>query len=120
MTINDIYVRKVFALQTIEASESLDSEVIDIGVLAYTGSFSLQIYVTGAGVSVDALCLQSNDGTNFVVANGVSNICSNYPGVTDEDYEIYGFTPVGARWMKIRLTETQAAAGSVEATLAIG
>jgi len=118
MTTNDIYVRKTHTLQTIDASGTVDSIAYDIGAMAIMGSFSLQLNVSGAGASVDAFCLQSNDGTNFVVGNGVANICSNYPGVTDEDHELFGFTPLGARWMKIRLTETQAAAGSVEAHLA--
>lgn len=120
MTVNDIYVRKTHVLQTIEANETIDSAIYDIGAMAYSGGFSLQLYVTGTGVSVDAQCLQSNDKTNFVIANGVANICSNYPGVADEDHKIFGFIPVSARFMKIRLTETQGAAGSVEANLSIG
>lgn len=120
MTVNDIYVRKTHALQTIDASGTIDSAIIDIGAMAYSGSFALQIYVTSTGVSVNAQCLQSNDKVNFVIPNGVANICSNYPGVTGEDYEIFGFSPVGARFMKIRITETQGTAGSVEANLAMG
>ena len=116
MTVNDIYVRKTHALQTIEADATIDSIAYDIGAKAIMGSFSLQLYATS---STDAFCLQSNDGINYVVANGVANICSNYPGVTDEDYEIFGFTPVGARWMKIRLTETASGDGSVEAHFAM-
>jgi len=120
MTINDIYVVKVFTSEVIAASGTAYSDVIDLGAKAWNGDFSLQIYCTGAGASVDAKCYQSNDNVNFVVPNGVSNICSGYPGVADEDYEIYTASPAPTRFLKIGVTEVTGAEATITAWLSIG
>ena len=120
MTINDIVVRKIFDEQTVAASSTADSEVFDLGSFTYNRSYALQIYVTGTGASVTATYMQSNDKTNFIVPSGGSAICTDYPDTTDADYAIYSFTPVVARFMKIRLTETAAAEATVTAWLSMG
>ena len=120
MTINDIWVVKVFDGKTVSAGESEDSDVIDLGAKAWNGNFALQIYCTGAGASVDAKILQSNDKVHFVIPNGVSAICSGYPGAADEDYEIYTASPSPARFLKIRATEVTGAAATLTAWLSIG
>lgn len=120
MTVNDIVVKKIFDEQTVAASSTADSATYDLGGNTWNRTYALQIYCSGAGASVTATCMQSNDGVNYIVPSGVSAICSDYPGAADSDYAIYSFTPVTARFMKIRLTETQDAEATVTAWLSMG
>ena len=120
MTVNDVVVKKIFNSQTVAASGTADSSIYDIGAESWNRTYSMQIYVTGASASITASCLQSNNKSNFIGASGVSAICSNYPGAADSDYAIYSFSPVTARFMKIRLTETNGAEATVTAWMAMG
>lgn len=120
MSVRDTYVIKIFDAEAIDASGTEYSDVIDLGAKAVGGNFALQIYVTGAGASVTARYqLRNAADATFVTPTGASDICTNYPGVAAQDYEIFSFNPDAARFMRIGMTETQAAAVAVTAWLAI-
>ena len=79
---------------------------IDMERSNYSGFFSLQLVMTGAG-TLQGEYLLSNDGTNFVTPTGVpdSPIFTGFTAGVD----MWSFEPMLSRWFRLLLTETGAA-----------
>ena len=113
----DIVINRLWNSSTITTGTTSYSDIIDIGTFGKSGTFSLQYYISTAGVSVSLGYLLSNDYTNFVqstegnlIASGLTNIS----GQAANGRDVITFTPTMARFMKLAAWET---AGATNATL---
>jgi hypothetical protein len=104
----DIYVKKVFSAETVAASGSANSDLIDLGGLSTTGHFSIQVNLTGDGTATFEYLL-SNDGVNYITPSGSLEITTGHTktsGPGTDGIDLYSFGPVLARYMKIKVSET--------------
>jgi hypothetical protein len=113
----EITVIKVFNAQSIAASGTATNpgNAIDLQRVAPNGFFSIQYLITGDGTAKIEYLL-SNDGETFVEPTGSSDIGSSLTKTTgpgSDGKDILVFTPMLARWMKIKVTETGGAAAVV-------
>ena len=99
---NEIRVIDVFENATISASGTLTSEKIELHAYNPYGNFGLQVGSVGSGSVIDFEYLVSNDGVTFVVPDGASDIKTGHA----EGNAYYDFSPVLAKHLKIRATET--------------
>ena len=96
---------------SIAASGSSTSDVIDLGTKYPEGFFSLQITLTGDGTAKVEYLL-SNDGTNFLEPSEADDILSSFTKISgpgSDGKDMFSFTPMLARFMKIKCTETAGA-----------
>lgn len=117
---NKIEVYRVFNAQATAASGTSTSDAIDLH--CRSGYFSLQVAITGDGTCKFEYLI-SNDGVNFIEPSSASDIASSKvktSGPGSDGKDIFSFTPVISRFIKIRITETGGANSvTVTAHLAI-
>lgn len=107
-----IHTRRVHSAVTVAASGSASSTAIDFANMNRSwqpdGYFSIQVAVTGDGTAKFEYLI-SNDGTNFLEPSAASDITTGVTktsGPGSDGKDIYSFTPLPCRWMKIKVTET--------------
>jgi hypothetical protein len=92
----------------ITASSSDTSERIDFGTKVPVGFFSVQVTLTGSGTGKVEYEL-SNDGTNFLTPTEADDIVTAHTvtsGPGSDGKDMYSFSPMVSRAMKIKVTET--------------
>ena len=96
-------------------NSSTSSKAIDLNYLASGGYFSVQVILTATGApAIDVEYMLSHDGSTFYTSS--TKIAS---GMAKADSgKIFSFQPELARWLKIKVTETASAEGTVTVYLA--
>ncbi len=110
----EVVIFNLFYLQTISAGESVLSDFINMENA--TGFFSLQQVISGSG-TIKWTFLLSNDGINFLTPSEASDIAtsqSSSSGPNSDGKDIFSFSPLTAKYMQIKATET---GGSSSATI---
>jgi hypothetical protein len=98
---------KLIINETIAASGSFTSEAISLtGDVDSNGDFSIQVNITGDGTAKIEYSL-SNDGVTYITPTGVSEIATGLTKTTNTTgNDMYSFSPMLARFIKIIITET--------------
>jgi len=109
-----ITIQKVIDEVTVNNSNTT-SKAIDLNHLAANGYFSVQVILTATGApAIDVEYMLSHDGSTFYTSS--SKIAT---GMAKADSgKIFSFEPELARWLKIKVTETNSADGTVTVYLA--
>jgi hypothetical protein len=101
----------IFNSQAITQNSAI-SETVDLGRFNAEGFFSMQIAIVGAG-NVDVIWSASNDGTNFIVPVGATDIYSAFgatSGPSSDGKSIVSFDPLVCKYLKFTATEQNAGA----------
>jgi hypothetical protein len=118
---NPINTRVVFDAVSVTKNTTSTSRTIELNQAGVTGTFSLQVAVTGDGTLTFKFTV-SNDGQTFITPTGASDIKAGMTktgGPGGDGKDIYTFTPPLAKFLRITATETvNSAAAVVTATLA--
>lgn len=107
-TRRDIKTKLVFETETIAASGTAYSEVIDLNDYKPVGYFSIQVELTGAGTAQLTYEL-SNDGLTYLTPSTAVDIVTAHTvasGPGSDGKDIYSFAPELAKYLKITATET--------------
>ena len=121
----DIEVKQIFDAASVGVSGALSSSAFDLGSFGQQGQFSLEFNLGATGATVDAIYEVSNSGTSdsFITPSDATTIVVNfdrYSGPNGDGKDIVPFTPVLARFIRIRVNEIGGEAGaSVTAWLAM-
>jgi hypothetical protein len=112
MPVEDIVVRKVFSSQTVAAGGDETTSAYDMGALSGPGYFSLQVEVTGSGTAKFEFLLSNNvsaTGGDWIEPSGSLDIATGFTatsGPGSDGKDIFSFSPILARSIKIKCTET--------------
>lgn len=105
-TVNDM---RLFLAEEIAASGNAESSKIDLAAFGLDGYFGCQVTLTGDGTAKVQVGV-SIDGTNFIysddAADDIITAHTKTSGPGSDGKDIYSFSPVTARWLKIKVTET--------------
>lgn len=109
---DDIYVKKIFDAQTVAAGGDETSDAVDLGGLSGPGYFSLQVEITGTGTAKFEFLLCNNVttyGGDYLEPSGSVDIATGVTatsGPGSDGKDIFSFSPILGRSLKIKCTET--------------
>jgi len=118
---NQINTRVVFNAVSVTKNTTSTSRTVELNQAGTSGTFSLQVAVTGDGTLTFKYTV-SNDGQTFITPTGFSDIKAGVTktgGPGGDGKDIYSFSPPIAKFIRITATETGTASAAVlTATLA--
>ena len=121
----EIEVKKVFDAASVGASGALTSSAYDLGSFGQQGQFSLELNISQTGATLDATYEMSNSGVSdsYMTPSDATSIVMGFDktaGPNGDGKDIVPFTPVLARFIRVRVDEVGGEAGtSVTAWLAM-